>query len=46
MSCVTSPANTGSLAFHEAIGFELGPPQAGYDGPGEDRVVLTRSLED
>ena len=45
VSCVTSPANTGSLAFHEALGFELGPPQAGYDGPGEDRVVLTRSLE-
>ena len=45
VSCVTSPANTGSLAFHEALGFEHGPPQAGYDGPGEDRVVLTRSLE-
>ena len=44
VSCVTSPANAGSLAFHHAIGFEPSPPQAGYDGPGEDRVVLTRSI--
>jgi predicted GNAT superfamily acetyltransferase len=44
VSCVTSPANAGSLAFHAAIGFEPSPPQAGYDGPGEDRVVLTRRL--
>jgi predicted GNAT superfamily acetyltransferase len=44
VSCVTSPANTGSLAFHTALGFEPSPPQAGYDGPGEDRVVLTRAL--
>jgi predicted GNAT superfamily acetyltransferase len=45
VSCVTSPANAGSLAFHQAIGFEPGRPQADYDGPGEDRVVLTRSLD-
>jgi predicted GNAT superfamily acetyltransferase len=44
VSCVTSPANEGSLAFHAAIGFEPSPPRAGYDGPGEDRVVLTRQL--
>ena len=44
VSCVTSPANTGSVAFHRALGFEAGPPKAGYDGPGEDRVMLTRSL--
>jgi predicted GNAT superfamily acetyltransferase len=44
VSCVTSPANTGSLAFHTALGFEPSAPQAGYDGPGEDRVVLTRAL--
>ena len=42
--CVTSPANRGSLAFHVALGFEPSEPKAGYDGPGEDRVVLTRSL--
>jgi predicted GNAT superfamily acetyltransferase len=44
VTCVTSPANVDSVAFHEAIGFEPGPPQADYDGPGEDRVVLTRGL--
>ena len=41
---LTSPANAGSLAFHQAIGFEPSPPQPGYDGPGEERVVLTRSI--
>jgi predicted GNAT superfamily acetyltransferase len=44
VSCVTSPANAASLAFHAAIGFEASAPRAGYDGPGEDRIVLTRSL--
>ncbi len=44
VSCVTSPLNGGSLAFHTAIGFEPSPPQPGYDGPGEDRVVLTRGI--
>jgi predicted GNAT superfamily acetyltransferase len=44
VSCVTSTANTKSVAFHEAIGFEASGPKAGYDGPGEDRVVLTRTL--
>ena len=44
VSCVTSPLNGRSLAFHAAIGFEASPPQAGYDGPGEDRVVLTRAI--
>lgn len=44
VSCVTSPLNAGSLAFHTAIGFEPSPPQPGYDGPGEDRVVLTRTI--
>ena len=44
VSCVTSTANTWSVAFHTAIGFEPSDPQAGYDGPGEDRIVLTRSL--
>ena len=44
VSCVTSPANTGSVAFHTALGFAPSPPQPGYDGPGEDRVVLTRAL--
>ncbi len=44
VSCVTSDANTRSVAFHTAIGFEPSEPQVDYDGPGEDRIVLTRSL--
>jgi len=44
VSCVTSTANARSVAFHTAIGFEPSEPQIGYDGPGEDRIVLTRAL--
>jgi predicted GNAT superfamily acetyltransferase len=44
VSCVTSPRNDASLAFHRALGFEASEPKPGYDGPGEDRVVLTRPL--
>jgi ribosomal protein S18 acetylase RimI-like enzyme len=42
--CVTSPANTGSISFHEALGFELDRVVEDYDGPGEDRALLVRQL--
>ena len=42
--CVTSPANEASVEFHRALGFEVERVARDYDGPGEDRVVLTRSL--
>ena len=42
--CVTSPANRDSVAFHEALGFEVDRVVADYDGPGEDRVLLVRAL--
>ena len=51
--CVTSPSNTGSLAFHVAMGFEALPGDAkaagvsyatDYDGPGESRVRLRKRL--
>jgi ribosomal protein S18 acetylase RimI-like enzyme len=42
--CVTSPANSGSLAFHKALGFEVERVAEDYDGPGEDRVVFVRQL--
>jgi ribosomal protein S18 acetylase RimI-like enzyme len=46
--CVTSPTNTLSIAFHEAMGFEIERHGAGvaaldYDGPGVPRVTFVRS---
>ena len=43
--CVTSPANADSLAFHEALGFEIDKVAEDYDGPGEDRVLLVKRLD-
>lgn len=42
--CVTSPANGESVAFHEALGFEVERVVPDYDGPGEDRVLLVKRL--
>ena len=42
--CVTSPRNADSVSFHEALGFEVDRVVPDYDGPGEDRVLLVRSL--
>src|SRR5437773_4100249 len=53
VKCVTSPANSSSLAFHRAIGFlpddadwpdDGLPIHRNYDGPGEDRVLLVKRL--
>ncbi|MFM7597094.1 MAG: GNAT family N-acetyltransferase [Actinomycetota bacterium] len=44
VKAVTSVANTDSQAFHRALGFAISDPVVDYDGPGEDRVVLERSL--
>ena len=41
---VTSPVNTGSIAFHAALGFAVTGPVTGYDGPGRDLMVFTRAL--
>lgn len=45
ISCVTSPMNTGSQAFHAAMGFTA-RSAANYDGRGEDRVVFHLDLAD
>ena len=42
--CVTSPVNQGSLAFHEAMGFQVERVVEDYDGPGEDRALLVKRL--
>jgi ribosomal protein S18 acetylase RimI-like enzyme len=44
VSCVTSPANEGSVAFHKQLGFEVDRVEENYDGLGAARVVLRRSL--
>lgn len=41
---VTSPANEGSVEFHEVLGFEVDRVVADYDGPGEDRVLFVKRL--
>ena len=49
---VTAPVNTGSIAFHRRMGFQIepgpgrggAPGTAGYDGPGQDRVRFVRHL--
>ncbi len=54
LKAVTAPFNTGSQAFHTAIGFgmvgEPGPDgvpvHTDYHGPGEDMIILRRGLGD
>jgi len=54
VQCITSPVNTGSIAFHRRMGFELLPGTGEVDGvpvmldhggPGQHRVVFRRRLE-
>ena len=42
--CVTAPLNRDSIAFHEALGFEVDRVAKDYDGPGEDRILLVKRL--
>jgi ribosomal protein S18 acetylase RimI-like enzyme len=47
--CVTSPGNSNSIAFHEAMGFAVertgdAVVKPDYDGPGLARVAFVRSL--
>jgi ribosomal protein S18 acetylase RimI-like enzyme len=51
---ITSPTNTGSIAFHRAMGFDIEPGDrevdgvsvhSDYDGPGQDRVCFRRRLD-
>jgi ribosomal protein S18 acetylase RimI-like enzyme len=51
--CITAPINSGSIAFHRSMGFQIEksdhvrdslPFTTDYDGPGQDRVLFVRSL--
>jgi L-amino acid N-acyltransferase YncA len=44
VAAVTAPVNTGSIAFHRALGFSVTGPVPGYDGPGRDLVRFDRAL--
>jgi hypothetical protein len=57
VQAVTWPGNRISIAFHRALGFRVDegpgtqrlygtPSHPDHDGPGEDRVVFTRDLDD
>jgi ribosomal protein S18 acetylase RimI-like enzyme len=41
---VTSPVNTGSIAFHRSLGFEVERVDEDYDGRGEPRVLFVKHL--
>jgi predicted GNAT superfamily acetyltransferase len=50
---ITAPVNSGSVAFHRRMGFEIEPGEtehngipvtADYDGPGQDRFLFVRHL--
>ncbi|MFJ9537332.1 GNAT family N-acetyltransferase [Streptomyces sp. NPDC101225] len=43
LKAITSPGNTGSVAFHRSLGFGV-RVERDYNGPGEDRVVFSRAL--
>ena len=54
VTCVTSPVNSGSVAFHRRMGFDFVPGDTeqnnvsvhtDYDGSGESRVMFRRSLK-
>ena len=41
--CITTPINTGSIAFHEALGFDV-QLSKDYAGEGQDRIVFSKSI--
>ena len=43
IKAITTPNNTGSIAFHDALGFS-GEHVDDYAGPGRQRVVFTLSV--
>ena len=41
--CITTPTNTGSIAFHEAMKFEAQLSE-NYAGEGQDRIVFSKCI--
>jgi GNAT superfamily N-acetyltransferase len=44
LKAITSTTNAGSIAFHRSLGFDAEIVED-YDGPGQARVVFTRTLD-
>ena len=44
VNAITGPENAVSQAFHRALGFSVGEANPAYDGPGEPRVPMSRSI--
>jgi ribosomal protein S18 acetylase RimI-like enzyme len=44
VSAITGPVNTGSIAFHERMGFSVRGPVADYNQPGTAHMVFERPL--
>ncbi len=52
--CITAPINSGSIAFHRRMGFQIEKSDreqdgvsftADYDGPGHDRLLFVKTLD-
>lgn len=43
IKAITSPANSGSIAFHQGLGFDVTTVRD-YNGPGQTMVVFERTL--
>ena len=41
--CITTPVNTGSIAFHEAMGFSI-RLEKDYAGEGQDRILFLKEI--
>jgi ribosomal protein S18 acetylase RimI-like enzyme len=44
VKAITAPVNSGSIAFHTALGFRVTGPVPGYDGQSADMMVFERRL--
>lgn len=44
VSAITGPVNLRSASFHQAMGFTVTGPVAGFNGPGHDMLVFGREL--
>lgn len=44
VKAITAPVNETSIAFHRRMGFEVGDPAPGYNGPGTSLVTFVRTI--